>query len=204
MKFRNLFIAILAFILVGCDSRDEEKSTEIVSPPQEATISENINAPFSIKMLDGEVFSMLKKESGFDMGDGTHATLFTYFATWCPPCIIEIEPLNNLAKNFGKNLKIIGILVKDDISDDELKAFIKKHEISYQISRDSEILTKAMGDLKGIPYMVLYDSKGAYDRHYYGIISEEMLQKDIEKLVGDIEIKESVDDNSSESDKGDE
>ena len=40
-----------------------------------------------------------------------------------------------------------------------------------------------MGDIKGIPYMVLYDKNGVYDRHYLGIVPEEMLFKDIERVV---------------------
>lgn len=209
MKFRNLFITCLLVFLVGCDSKDgkdskEEQNTKevevIQTPATKAELTQNLNAPFSLEMIDGKTFNMMRKESGFDMGDGSYATLFAYWATWCPPCIAEIKPLNNLSKNFGNKLKIISVLVNDPISDDELKEFVAKYDINYSITRDSETLIKSIGGIKGIPFMVLYDSKGNYDRHYFGVIAEEMLQKDIEKLTGDLEVKKDSNETEEESD----
>lgn len=204
MKFRHLFIACLLVFLAGCDSKEEKQTKKEVEvtqiPATEAKLTQNLNAPFNLEMIDGEIFTMIKKDNGFDMGDGSHATLFVYWATWCPPCIIEIKPLNNLSKNFGKKLKIISVLVNDPIGDDEIKDFIKKHNIIYSITKDSETLIKSIGGIKGIPFMVLYDSNGNYDRHYFGIIAEEMLQKDIEKLTGDLEVKKDSNETEEEND----
>lgn len=186
MKFRDIFAIFLFIFLVGCgdnDNKGDIKEPKTTKATTEPSLSQNLNAPFSIEFINGDTYSMMRKENGFDMGNGKHATLFVYWATWCPPCIVEIKPLNDLAQNFGKNLKIIGVLVNDPINDDELKNFIEKNKITYDITRDSETLIKTIGDLKGIPYMVLYNEKGVYDRHYFGVIAEEMLQKDIERLV---------------------
>lgn len=184
MKFRELIIAFLIIFIAGCgDNKEEQNLKEIEIIEIEPELTQNLNAPFSIELLSGETFGMIRKENGYDMGSGDHATLFVYWATWCPPCIIEILPLNNLSKNFGKDLKIIAVLVNDPISDEELATFIEERGIIYDVTRDSETLIKTMGGLKGIPYMVLYDKNGMYNRHYFGVIAEEMLQKDIERVI---------------------
>jgi len=61
----------------------------------------------------------------------------------------------------------------------------KKFKINFGISygENNFLFAKALGGVVGIPYMVLYKPNGEYATHYVGLVPEEMLESDINKVI---------------------
>ena len=178
MKINLLIIPFLALFLSGCDNEnksdanktsDATPTTTMSAPTQSQSASASIEAPFELTLMD---------ESNDE------AILFNFFATWCPPCKAEIPHLNNLSDKFKGKLKIVSVLMEDK-SKDEIDAFMKKFKINFGISygENNFLFAKALGGVVGIPYMVLYKPNGEYATHYVGLVPEEMLESDINKVI---------------------
>lgn len=193
MKINLLIIPFLVLFLSGCDNEnvsdanktsDATPTTTTSTPSQSQSASASIEAPFELTLMDDSKMTLQKFDKGFKVEGNDEAILFNFFATWCPPCKAEIPHLNNLSDKFKGKLKIVSVLMEDK-SKDEIDAFMKKFKINFGISygENNFLFAKALGGVVGIPYMVLYKPNGEYATHYVGLVPEEMLESDINKVI---------------------
>ena len=195
-------LCLFAFFGCGDDSnkKSEQKPSEQV---QSKTLDENSNlnkdsvAPktsensqnndikdITLKLLNGSTMQVTKRSNGFDVKDGKKATLYVFFATWCPPCKAEIPHLNNLSEKFKNELNIVGVLLEDK-SEDEVKEFAQKYKIKYDgaVGEGNFLFEKAMGGINGLPSSALFKANGDFAQGYVGLVPEEMLETDINKAI---------------------
>ena len=195
-------LCLFAFFGCGDDSnkKSEQKPSEQV---QSKTLDENSNlnkdsvAPktsensqnndikdITLKLLNGSTMQVTKRSNGFDVKDGKKATLYVFFATWCPPCKAEIPHLNNLSEKFKNELNIVGVLLEDK-SEDEVKEFAQKYKIKYDIAvgEGNFLFEKAIGGINGLPSSALFKANGDFAQGYVGLVPEEMLETDINKAI---------------------
>ena len=60
--------------------------------------------------------------------------LIDFWATWCPPCVLEIAELNALQKELeATDVRILAISI-DTVPADELAAWVKQHGITYPVA----------------------------------------------------------------------
>ena len=166
-------------------SKDENLSKDTLTPKisESAQQSDEVK-DISLKLLNGTTMQITKRSNGFDVKDGKKATLYVFFATWCPPCKAEIPHLNNLSEKFKNELNIVGVLLEDK-SEDEVKEFAKKYKIKYDIAvgEGNFLFEKAMGGIKGLPASALFKANGDYAQGYIGLVPEEMLETDINRAI---------------------
>lgn len=63
--------------------------------------------------------------------------LVNVWATWCPPCRVEMPSLEALYKEFGpKGLRIVGVDTHDEVSDSTVQAFANGYGLTFDILRD--------------------------------------------------------------------
>jgi thiredoxin len=195
-------LCLFAFFGCGDDSnkKSEQKPSEQV---QSKTLDENSNLnkdsvtpktsensqnndikDITLKLLNGSTMQVTKRSNGFDVKDGKKATLYVFFATWCPPCKAEIPHLNNLSEKFKNELNIVGVLLEDK-SEDEVKEFAQKYKIKYDVAvgEGNFLFEKAMGGINGLPSSALFKANGDFAQGYVGLVPEEMLETDINKAI---------------------
>ena len=61
--------------------------------------------------------------------------VFSFFATWCKPCLKEIPKLQELKAKTGVNITLISI---DAITREALKEFLKKNSIKLPVLLDPD------------------------------------------------------------------
>ena len=70
-------------------------------------------------------------------------------------------------------------LVKDSPEAD----FPADIDFLVSVAKDNYKLAKAVGGVKSIPLMLIYDREGKYSQHYIGAVPEEMIEADIKKVL---------------------
>ncbi len=185
MKTR-LIITILLLIsfFAGCESK-KEGLNENVSAQREKEHPSNIEV--KLKGVNGEDIVLQQVNNGFKLkGEEGKILVLSFFATWCPPCKAEIPHLVDLQNKFKDKIVILGVLLEDNKPLEEVKNFIKYHNINYKIavSEENFKLAALIGGVKSIPLLIIYDKDGNYVTHYLGAVPEEMMETDLKRVIG--------------------
>jgi thiol-disulfide isomerase/thioredoxin len=141
----------------------------------------------------GKSYTVEKRGANFTLDAGEEkVVLFDIFATWCPPCRMEVKHLGHLQKKYGDQLIIAGVTIEDDASNEQLLEFQKKYGGGDYLmfnKADNQALARSIASTIGvgqqfpIPLMVLYKN-GQYITHYVGATPEEMIDTDIAQALG--------------------
>ena len=178
----GFFAAVFVLFFAGCDKEDFGYKNEVNIQKR----TQN-SGKFALELNDGSVLKVSKHDNKglFFEGYEGKAVLLNFFATWCPQCKAEIPHLVNLKNSHKDELEIIGILMEDTRSAEEIGRFAEAFEINFKIALSSENqkLAKALGGIRSIPFMILYNPKGEYVTHYIGTVPEEMIEFDIKRAL---------------------
>lgn len=179
MQFKKIaFFTILSLLVfTGCGSEDSQNNqTKSKKNTNEYQLTTNKVQTLHLKV--GEESLLFEEFKG-------KAVLVNFFATWCPPCKAEIPHLNNLKTKYADQFEIVAVLLEDGKSTAEIEEFREQFKINYVITNSNENfeLANALGGVKSIPTMFLYDKEGKLVQKYVGIVPEEMLATDIKKAI---------------------
>lgn len=63
--------------------------------------------------------------------------MINIWATWCKPCIVEMPSIEQLHQAYGpRGLKIIAVSVDDPGTDDQIRDFVKRLGLTFEILHD--------------------------------------------------------------------
>lgn len=179
MIFKTIVLALL-LLLSGCEEK-ETITAEVVTDTQPKK-----PPTFTLHGMDGNSYTIVKHKEGLEFKEfGGKVVLLNFYATWCPPCRAEIPHLNSLQAKYLEQFKVVSLTMDKNKEDQDLKAFMDEHQISYLVTNGPENtrLAKELGGVKSIPFMIMYDLKGNYFTHYIGAVPEEMLEADIKRAL---------------------
>lgn len=191
MKKLFLFalLAVTVAFVASCDT-----STEATKNPDAKTEKEGSSeyppapkaiATADIEMLDGEEFK-LEDQKG-------KVVLINLWAVWCMPCIKEIPHLNEMQEKYkDKGFVVVALNTGDDLGEKEsvenVRRFVKKHDMRYPVGWSDEELTGAffeLGQMNGIPQNFLINREGELTGIFQGggpkVIA--MMEENVEKVV---------------------
>ena len=158
MQFKTLaFLSILSILLfTGCDSKDNNESAK-----EETTVqSSGKISEFQLKTTNETIINLKLEKDKIILKDYPNKiVLLNFFTTWCPPCKAEIPNLIKLQNDYRNDLVVISVLLEEMKTNDEIKQFMKEHNINYDVinSPESMELAKAVGGIKSIPTMFLIE-----------------------------------------------
>ncbi|MBZ5641521.1 MAG: TlpA family protein disulfide reductase [Acidobacteriia bacterium] len=109
--------------------------------------------------------------------------LVNFWATWCPPCRMEIPELLELKKEYGDRLEIIGISEDDDPPAKVLK-FAQSVKMTYPIVMYTPEIVASYGGVPALPTSFLIDTKGRVVTKHSGLYPIERYDQEIRALLG--------------------
>ena len=189
MQFKTIaFLSILSILFfAGCDSKENKENKEDTTETKvekiekrekrtEFQLMATDNSPINIKLENDKI--ILKEHPG-------KIVILTFFATWCPPCKIEIPNLIKLQEDYKNDLVVVSILLEEMKTNEDLLTFIKEFNINYTVtnSPDGFEFAKELGGVKSIPTMYLLDKEGTIFQKYVGLVPNEMMEIDIKKVL---------------------
>ena len=110
-----------------------------------------------------------------------YVVLFTFFATWCPPCVEQLQPLEEVFQKYkDEKIKFFIIDETDPTSDaPDTKTLLSDKNINIPHIKDNWKVARKYG-IKGIPTIFIIDKFGTIQNIRVGYTKEE------EDLVGDL------------------
>ncbi len=112
------------------------------------------------------------------------AVVVNFWASWCPFCLEEMPDFEEVAQKYKNDIVILGINrgEKREIAIDYAKNQLAV-EVTYPILLDSNEDVSNVYILRGMPVTYFIDKDGVITNRYFGKITLEIMEQDIEKII---------------------
>jgi peroxiredoxin len=169
---KYVFILFLSVVLVlsGCGKAEANSDSKETKEKVGLAVS-NIAPDFTLKDME-ENSHTLSEYRG-------KVVLVDFWATWCPPCVVEIPHFVKLYNQYKeKGFVILGASL--DNNRKKLENFVKEQEINYPILVNSGKVSTVYA-VQAIPTAYLIDKEGKIRKKFVGY--RPGYEKEIEKIL---------------------
>lgn len=131
----------------------------------------------SFPVLDSDALVKMITEDGRGK-----VVLVSVFASWCPPCRVEMPMLiKTRAETPEQDLLMIGLSVDESTRD--LSKFVEDQRINFPVYLGTRELFQAMG-IGPIPHTFIFNRQGEVAESIVGLIPEARFEVILSKLLG--------------------
>jgi thiol-disulfide isomerase/thioredoxin len=103
-----------------------------------------------------------------------------YWATWCPPCIVEMPELQSFHDDHaGKDALVIGINT-ELIGKQQLKDFLEDYFITYPVVISGPTQKSELGLIPGLPTTFMVTPEGEVVARQVGPVTRDMIEQFIQ------------------------
>ncbi len=114
-------------------------------------------------------------------GGRDRVVVVSFFATWCPPCLMEIPGLMELRRRHPESaLYLVGISFDSDSA--VVEKFLQKNPLNYPVKMGTADVAQAFQAF-GLPKLLVYGKGGVLALNHDGFLSEDDLRKVVDPLV---------------------
>lgn len=132
---------------------------------------------FALKNLDGKTVSSSEFKG--------KVIILNFWATWCPPCRVEIPSFILLQKKYEeKGFTFIGVSLDED-GPRIVKNFVKSAGMNYPQLMASYEVVMNYGNFEAIPTTFVIDRKGIVRNVLQGYHTQSVFENEIQKLLGE-------------------
>ena len=176
-----IILIILAIIAIQNPFKKQEfvqgEALGVKKTPETGIEIGSLAPNFILKDIDGKLIKL----SDFR---GKKAVVINFWASWCPFCLEEMPDFEEVAQKYKDEVVILGINrgEKREIALDyaENKLPVK---ITYPILLDNNEDVSNVYILRGMPVTYFIDKNGVITNRYFGKITLEIMEQEIEKLI---------------------
>lgn len=111
------------------------------------------------------------------------AVLLNFWATWCPPCKVEIPWFVDLQKQYGPDgLAVVGVAM-DDASEQEISKFAQDMGINYPVLLGTDKVGAAYGGVEGLPTTFYIGRDGKILERVEGLHSHREIESSVKAAL---------------------
>jgi peroxiredoxin len=169
----------LGLLWAASDLTEPQLETLGVANGEDPTDAEAVGKPaplnFTLKDMNGVAVNLASFKGKI--------ILLNFWATWCPPCKVEIPDLITLQDQYKDDVVILGFSVDDTA--DQLRPFAAEYKMNYPVlvGLGHENIQEAYGPMWGIPVTVIIGRDGNIAKKQSGIRSREQIEREIKALL---------------------
>ena len=136
----------------------------------------NVPAPdFELPTLDGRKVKLSDFRG--------QAVLLNFWATWCPPCKIEMPWLENMQKQYARDgLVVLGVAM-DDTESAKIAQFAHEAGVNYPVLLGTDQVSDDYGDVHSLPTTFYIDRKGTIVAKAVGLLGPKEIEDDVKKAL---------------------
>lgn len=107
--------------------------------------------------------------------------VINFFASWCVTCGTEVAGIEkSYQEHKDKTAAFVGVAIDDE--EEKAKAFLGKHQITYQAGIDKDGSIKKAYAIYGLPFTFFIDKDGSIAAIHAGAITRELLKLELDKM----------------------
>jgi len=135
-----------------------------------------IPAPdFSLLTLDGKKVKLSDYRG--------KAVLLNFWATWCPPCKVEMPWFVDLQKQYGNDgLVVLGVAM-DDSEPGTIAKFASEMGVNYPVLLGTDKVSDDYGDVQYLPTTFFIGRNGAIVDKLTGLLDRSDIENDVKKSL---------------------
>lgn len=177
-----VLIAITAYIIITLPSEEAQAAegsvaTLVEDEPDDLAQTTLINAgdvapDFTVEMLDGGKVTLSALQG--------KPTLLIFWATWCPPCRLELSKLQeHIIDHYGDKINVLPISRGEERA--KVEEYISKMGYTFAVGLDGDQSIYRKYATNYIPRCFVIDAKGKV--LYSGVGYDEAIAKEVEQNI---------------------
>lgn len=132
---------------------------------------------FELKQMNGETFRLSDHRG--------EVVILNVWATWCPPCRVEIPGFVELQGEFaGRGVTFVGLSV-DQGGLEDVRSFARDREINYPQVASRSVAYRKYGQTTTVPRTYVIDKRGRIRYRHTGLLMKGSLTPVLEELVAE-------------------
>lgn len=149
-----LLLAVLALLLSACQAKLE-------TAPEQDALAPN----FSLTDINGATVTLSDYRG--------KVILVNFWATWCPPCMLEMPSFQAVYERYAGDLVVIGV----DIGDPHLEVvnFVNQNGLEFPITIDQGMRVNNLYRVRSYPTSFLVDREGVIQVVHMGLMTDRQL-----------------------------
>ena len=109
--------------------------------------------------------------------------LLNFWATWCPPCKIEIPWFDEFQRSYGdRGLVVLGVSMDED-GWKSVKPFIEEQRIGYRMVIGNDEIARVYGGLEAVPTTLIIDRAGRIAATHTGLTGKQVLEASVKAAL---------------------
>ena len=133
--------------------------------------------PFTLATLDGDSIALSDFRG--------QVVLVNFWASWCPPCRIEMPGFERIYRDrAGDGFTILGIAT-DTHARRQIREFLAAHDITYPTLLATPGVVRDYGGIDALPESFLIDREGRIRHRVIGFFAEPALRAAVDRMLED-------------------
>lgn len=171
MHTRSATMTLLAVSLLG-----------LTAAPATLAVTDSPVVPnWSAACADGQDIDFHETLSGGPV-------VLSFWATWCPPCLVELPHLDELQQKYEGRVAVLAVNIDESSTLDEALELLRKREYRLRVPLDTTgEIRSALQVGSPIPFVLVYDRDGneIYSQTGYAEGDEKELELQVRALLGE-------------------
>ncbi|MEC0091064.1 TlpA family protein disulfide reductase [Paenibacillus macquariensis] len=109
--------------------------------------------------------------------------ILNFWATWCPPCRVEMPHMEKVFKNDGDNVIVLSVnLTQTEKGESDVRAFVEDFGLTFPVVMDTKGDVASTYQISAYPTSYFIDSQGIIREIFKGAINDEIMEKALSKI----------------------
>ncbi|HET7274509.1 MAG TPA: TlpA disulfide reductase family protein [Longimicrobiaceae bacterium] len=109
--------------------------------------------------------------------------LVNFWATWCPPCRIEMPGFQRVYEDKRDEGFVVLALSTESAGSGAVREFLDEHDITFPVAMASAQMIKDFGGVRALPTSFLIDRNGLVRQEIAGYFAAPALRMAVDKLL---------------------